>query len=105
MIHMNNFEKFCSVLDTFKADNILIKLFGNKHEEFHGAFSGFSTPPNNALHIQVVALTSVGTIYCNQIIKLSNEELVNAASQLFSSLDISDCEISYSKESGTISFK
>lgn len=88
-----------------KKDAIIVKLFGGKQEVFHGMHAGLTTPPNNSLHIQVVVLTSVGTIYCNQVIKLSDSESVQAVSQLFSTLDISDCKISYSRENGTISFK
>lgn len=103
MIHISNIEKFCSVIDNFEKSGIQVKLFGYKREDFFGAHAAFNTPANNSLLIRILAMTSVGSIYCDQVFKLSDAEAVEKANSLFDSLDIMDAELSYDKQSGILS--
>lgn len=60
---------------------------------------------NSALAIRIVALTSVGTIYCNSFTKLKESETVENAKQLYNQLSVTNAQVSYSKDSGTVTIK
>lgn len=105
MIRINDFTKFYSIIDDLQKTNTTVKLFGKKQETFCGMHAGLERPTNNFLNITIVALTSIGTIYCNQNIKLSDNDLIENATKLFSNLNVSECEISLNKDTGVISFK
>lgn len=62
-------------------------------------------PPNNTLTISVVAITSVGTIYCNSNIKLNDVIEIEKAKQLYQQLSISEADVSYRHESGTVTIR
>lgn len=102
MIVINDFQKFYSMLTELNESKIQYKLYGNMEETFSGAYAGFDTPPNNTLRIKLVALTSIGTMFCNSSIKLANDDSVRLAKQQFSRLSISESCISYNKDSGNI---
>lgn len=102
MIVINDFQKFYSMLTELNESKIQYKLYGNMEETFSGAYAGFDTPPNNTLRIKLVALTSIGTMFCNSSIKLANDDSVRLAKQQFSGLSISESCISYNKDSGNI---
>lgn len=94
MVLMNNFQKFHTTLMDLKGSKIQFKLFGNMEEISSDSFSFSKDPPNDTLQIKLVALTSVGTIFCNSKIKLSEHESVKSAKELFSELSISESVIS-----------
>lgn len=102
MIVVNDFEKFYSMLIELNESNIQYKIYGNMKETFSGAFVGFETPPNNKLCIKLVALTAVGTIFCNSYTKLTDADSIQCAKQHFSNLPISESNISYDKDSGNV---
>ncbi len=102
MIVINDFQKFYTVLTELDESNIQYKLYGNMEETFSGAHAGFDTPPNNTLRIKLVALTTIGTIFCNSSIKLANADSVQLVKQQFSELSVSESGISYNKDSGNI---
>ena len=102
MILLNDIEKFHSMIMELKESQIQFKLYGNMEEAFSGAFAGFEQPPNNTLRIKIVALTGIGTMYCNSSIRLNNTDAINLARRLYSDLPISETQISYDKDSGII---
>lgn len=102
MILINDLQKFYSTIMDLKESQIQFRLYGNAEETFTGAFTGFEQPPKNTLRIKIIALTSIGTIYCNSSTKLNNTTAVTLAKQLYSDLPISESFISYDKESGNI---
>lgn len=79
MILINDFQKFHATLMDLKESKIQYKLFGNTGETSSDPFSFSENPPNNALQIKLVALTSIGTIFCDSKIKLSEHESIKAA--------------------------
>ena len=105
MIFMYDFKKFCSTVDDLKSSNIQLKLFGQMEEKFSGSYAGFDTPPNNTLSIHIVALTSIGTFYCQEGIKFKDSDSVENAKKSFESLSVSQADVSFDKETGCITFK
>lgn len=105
MIYIDDINKFFCVISDLKNSGIPVHLYGNAEETFSGAYAGFDTPPNNTLIIRIVALTSVGTIYCNSHTKLKDSEKTENAKQIYQQLSVSDAEVSYINESGTVSIK
>lgn len=105
MIFMHDFKKFCSTIDELKSSNIQLKLFGQMEEKFSGAYAGFEAPLNNTLSIHIVALTSIGTFYCHEGIKLKDSDAVEIAKKAFESLSVSQTDVSFNKETGCIIFK
>ena len=102
MIYMDNFEKFHSIISDLKASGAQVYLYGKTDERYSGAFGGFETPPNNTFTIRIVALTSVGTIYCNSNTKLKDNVELDTVKQLYQQLSVSEAEVSYVKDSGNI---
>lgn len=102
MILINDFQKFYSIITELTDSEIQCKLYGNMEEVFRGAFGGLETPPNNTLCIKVVALTTIGTIYCNVSAKLNDNNTVSFLKHLYSNLHISEARVSYDKTSGNI---
>lgn len=103
MILVNDFQKFHSIITELGESQIQYKLYGKMEETFSGAYVGFDdTPPNNTLRIKLVALTAIGTIYCNSSIKLTENDSVQIAKQLFEKLPVSGSEVSYHGDSGNI---
>lgn len=105
MIYMEDINKFFSIISDLKTSDVHVSLYGNAKETFSGAFVGFETPPNNTLIIRIVALTSIGTLYCNNSTKLEDVEQIENAKRIYQQLSVSDAEVSYIKESGTVSIK
>lgn len=105
MIYIDDICKFHSIITDLKDSGVSVHLYGNSTECFSGAYAGLNTPPNNTLAIRIVALTSVGTIYCNSSIKLKNQETAENAMQLYNQLSVTDAQVSYSKDSGTVTIK
>ena len=105
MIYMDDINKFFSVINDLKSSGVHVHLYGNSKETFTGAHAGFDTPPNNTLIIHIVALTSVGTIYCNSCTKLKDVEKVETAKTIYQQLSVSDADVSYISESGTVKIK
>lgn len=62
-------------------------------------------PIINTLAIHIVALTSVGTIYCNSYTKLKEQEVVENAKQLYDQLSVTNAQVSYSQDSSTVTIK
>lgn len=102
MILLTDIEKFYSMISELKESQIQFKLYGNMEETFTGAYAGFEKPANNTLRIKIVALTGIGTIYCNVSIKLKNTDATELAKRIYSDLPISETQISYDKDSGNI---
>lgn len=102
MILIQDFQKFHSMITELDESKIQYKLYENMEETFSGAFAGFETPPNNTLRIKLVALTAIGTIFCNSSIKLAKNDSVQIAKQQFNELPISESKISYNNDSGNI---
>lgn len=94
MILINDFQKFYATLMDLKESQIQYKLFGNMEESYLGALTFSEIPPNDVLQIKLVALTSIGTIFCNSKIKLNEHESIKAAKELLSKLPISESVIS-----------
>lgn len=105
MVYMEDINKFFSIINDLKNSGVHVNLYGNAEETFSGAFAGFETPPNNTLIIRIVALTSVGTLYCNNSTKLKNVEQVENAKRIFQQLSVSNADVSYISESGTVKIK
>ncbi len=104
MVLIYNLKKFCSIIDDLSSSNISIKIYGNYSEIFIGAHAGFQTPPNNTFSIKFVALTSIGTFYCSENIKLSDIDSIQSAKALINSLSITEANISLNRETGIITF-
>ena len=102
MIYMQDFSKFCTIITELQNSNVQLKLFGKMEESFSGGYTGFDTPPNNALCIHIAALTSIGTFYCNSNIRLNDVDATANAKEKFEALDVFPSDISYIRESGTI---
>lgn len=102
MILSNDIEKFHSIIMDLKESQVQFKLYGNMEETFAGAYAGFEKPSNNTLRIKIIALTGIGTIYCNVSIKLKNADATDLARRLYSDLPISEAQISYDKDSGNV---
>lgn len=105
MIYIDDICKFHSIITDLKDSGVSVHLYGNSTECFSGAYAGFDTPPNNTLAIRIVTLTSVGTIYCNSFTKLKESETVENAKQLYNQLSVTNAQVSYSKDSGTVTIK
>ena len=105
MIYMDDINKFSSVIGGLKSSGVPVFLYGYEEETFSGAYAGLDTPPNNTLIIRIVALTSVGTIYCNSHTKLKDPEKSENAKRIYQQLSVSDAHVSYDKDSGTVSIK
>lgn len=105
MIYIDDICKFHSIITDLQDSGVSVHLYGNSTECFSGAYAGFDTPPNNTLAIRIVALTSVGTIYCNSFTKLKESETVENAKQLYNQLSVTNAHVSYSKDSGTVTIK
>lgn len=105
MIYTDDICKFHAIITDLKNSGVSVHLYGNSTECFSGAYAGFDTPPNNTLTIRIVALTSVGTIYCNSFTKLKESETVENAKQLYNQLSVTDAQVSYSKDSGIVTLK
>lgn len=82
-----------------------IFLYGKMNEKFVGAHAGFSAPPNNTLSIQVLALTSVGTIYCHSSIKLTETEEIEQAKEIYHKLSVIETDWDYNSQTGQITIK
>ena len=105
MLRVTNFEKFCSIIDNFKASGIQVKIFGNREEIYIGWLSDKPCKANT-LQIRLVALTSIGTIYCDERFNLDKDsELVEQANALITSLEITNAELSCGDGNGKISIK
>lgn len=102
MICINDFQKFLSVIGNLKESNIPVFLYGKSEEKFSGAYAGLGTPPNNTFSLRIAALTSVGTIYCSDSIKLSNSEEVKNAKRLLEELSVFPADVLYKSESGNV---
>ena len=105
MIYIDDICKFHSIITDLQDSGVSVHLYGNSTECFSGAYAGFDTPPNNTLAIRIVALTSVGTIYCNSFTKLKESETVENAKQLYNQLSVTNAQVYYSKDSGTVTIK
>lgn len=105
MIYTDDICKFHAIITDLKNSGVSVHLYGNSTECFSGAYAGFNTPPNNTLAIHIVALTSVGTIYCNSYTRLKEQEVVENAKQLYDQLSVRNAQVSYSKDSGTVTIK
>lgn len=104
MLRITNFEKFCSIIDNFKASGIQVKIFGNREEIYIGWLSDKPCKANT-LQIRLVAMTSIGTIYCNENIKIDDSELIKQAETLINSLEIINADVSFGDGNGRISIK
>lgn len=102
MVLLQDFQKFHSIISELDESRIQYKLFGKMEEAFSGAFVGTSKPKNNILHIKVVALTTIGSIFCNSTIKLTESNTIQITKQLFGQLPISFANVSYNKDSGNV---
>lgn len=102
MILINKFEKFRSIINDLSSSNIPVKIYGKYSEVFTGSHAGFQTPPNNTLSIKIVALTSIGTIYYNENIKLSNTDAVQTFKTIINSMNITESDISFNRDSGIV---
>lgn len=105
MVYTDDICKFHSIITDLKNSGISVHLYGNSTECFSGAYVGFETPSNNTLEIHIVALTSVGTIYCNSYTRLKEQEAVENAKRLYNQLSVTNAQLSYSKDSGTVTIK
>lgn len=97
MVFIGSFQKFHAVISELRETGIQCKLYGNMEEVSTGARVNFNPAPNNTLRISVLALTSVGTIYCGSDIKLS-DDYVSTAKDDFKSLSVSDAQVSYNHD-------
>lgn len=105
MIYMDDINKFYTIISDLKASGVPVHLYGSSNEIASGAHFIGDNPPNDALRTRIVALTSVGTIYCNSFIKLEKAEAIENAKQLYNELAVSDADVTYSKETGTVTIK
>ena len=104
MIRITGLDKFCSVINDFKASGIQVKIFGHNKEIFTGWFDESSEA--NTLSVKLLAMTSVGTLYCNESFMLNEaSELVEQANSLIASLEITNAELSFGDGNGKISIK
>ncbi|MEY8381942.1 hypothetical protein AALG83_02070 [Christensenellaceae bacterium 44-20] len=104
MLRIIGLDKFCSVINDFKASGIQVKVFGSNEEIFTGWFD--EPRKSNTLSVRLVAMTSVGTLYCNERFNLDKDsELVEQANALITSLEITNAELSFGDGNGKISIK
>lgn len=99
MVFIGSFQKFHAVISELKETGAQCKLYGNMSEVATGARLNFDSAPNNMLRISILAFTSVGTIYCANDIKLSDNDAASAKEN-FKSLSVTDAKVSYNHDTG-----
>ena len=105
MIRVQNIEKFYDIICSMQKDNVPMQLYGYTEETFVGSQVGWETPPNNTLIVRIVALTSLGTIYCNLSTDLVNTDLVNIAKNIYQKLSVIESKVFYDDTSGNITIR
>lgn len=103
MVRVRTFEKFCSIISDFKTSGIQVKIFGNKKEDCTGWFD--DPLKTNRIQIRLLAMTSIGTIYCHERIIFDDPESIKQTVALINSLEITSADIAFNDENGTISIK
>lgn len=102
MIHIHDLDMFISIINVFNSQNVQAFLYGKMEETYKGTYAGLSKPPNNKLSIQVLALTTVGTIYCHYSVKLSELDEVENAKELYRRLSVVEADLSYDQKTNRV---
>lgn len=105
MIYTDDISNFYNIVSDLEASGALVRLYGKSEETGPIMYSGSDAPPNNKMHTCIVALTSVGTIFCNSVIRLTDKEAVETCKSIFDKLNVKEAEVSYSKTNGTVTIK
>lgn len=94
MVYVNDFEKFCFLINDLEKSGVQIKLFGHIEEATATPAYSFDTTSNSTLNIHIAALTSIGSFYCNHKTDLKDEEAVKTAKTNFERLTVLPAKIS-----------
>lgn len=105
MIYTDDISKFYTIISDLEASGALVRLYGQSEETGPSTYSGSDVPPNTKTHTRIVALTSVGTIFCNSVIRLTENEAVATCKSILDKLNVKDAEVSYSQTNGTVTIK
>lgn len=103
MLHIKSLIKFNELLDDFKKDNISYKIYGNSNERFVGLNSSLGLlDKNNTIVINLLALTSIGAIYCHETINFKQTETVELSKAILAKLPIINATLSYNTDNDSI---
>ncbi|MFV3013522.1 hypothetical protein ACLD43_15385 [Clostridium botulinum] len=95
MIHFKSFTSFYNFIEVLEKDNTQYKITGHSYEDFSGVYSGSEKPVNNKWHVKLLLLSSIGSFYYSEVIRLENtEEITNIKTKL-ATLPIINNEINY----------
>jgi len=103
MIRFKSFSPFYDFVEQMKKDNVQYKLMGHSYEDFTGAYAGFDQPANNKWFVKLLLVSSIGSFYYSEVIKLEDIETITSIKAKLATLPIINNEINY--KDGEVSIK
>lgn len=99
MIEIKTLKTFKTILSDIESYKISYRLYGHKEEVLTGSYAlSNERPKNNKIEIKLVVMSTIGTFYLHEFIKLEDEEPIVEATSFFREHDLIETDISFKQD-------